>query len=258
MKVFHLLLLASLAALATGVESPDAQTIIERSVAVNQQDWKAEPQYSHLERDLHGAGPAKTYRVMMISDSPYEELIAVDDKPLSATEQASENQKLEKAKTQRQTESTEERQQRVAKYLKERTRDQLMMEQLTKAFDFKLVGHSRLNGHSVYVLEGTPRKGYKPPNMQTEALTGMNGKLWIDQASFQWVRVEASVIHAVSIEGVLARVEPGTHFELEKMAVGNNIWLPKHFSMKSRARILGMIPNNQQEDDVFSEYSTGN
>jgi hypothetical protein len=40
-------------------------------------------------------------------------------------------------------------------------------------------------------------------------LTGMEGKLWIDEKTFQWVKVEATVIRPVSIEGFLAEVEPG-------------------------------------------------
>jgi hypothetical protein len=56
-----------------------------------------------------------------------------------------------------------------------------MMEEMIKAFDFKLLGETMLNGHTVYSLLTSPRKGYHPPNMETEALTGMQGKLWIDK-----------------------------------------------------------------------------
>jgi len=35
-----------------------------------------------------------------------------------------------------------------------------------------------------------------------------------------------TVIRPVVIEGFLARVEPGTRFELEKMPVAGDIWLP--------------------------------
>jgi hypothetical protein len=51
----------------------------------------------------------------------------------------------------------------------------------------------------------------------------MQGKLWIDKDSFQWVKVEAQVMHPVSIEGFLAKVEPGTHFELEKEPVATDM-----------------------------------
>jgi hypothetical protein len=87
---------------------------------------------------------------------------------------------------------------------------------MTIAFDFHLVGKRTLGGHQVFVLKATPRKDYKPPNRDCEALTGMEGTLWIDQKTFQWVKVEAHVIHPVRIEGFVAEVEPGTRFEVEK------------------------------------------
>jgi hypothetical protein len=95
------------------------------------------------------------------------------------------------------------------------------MQQLTEAFDFTLAGEERMGNHRVYVLDATPRAGYKPPNTETEVLTGMRGKLWIDKKTYQWVKVEAEVIHPVSIAGFLAKVEPGNRFELEKIPVGN-------------------------------------
>jgi hypothetical protein len=66
----------------------------------------------------------------------------------------------------------------------------------------------------------------------------MRGKLWIEKRTLQWEKGEAQVIHPVSIAGFLAQVEPGTHFELEKMPVEDGIWFPKHFAMSSLARVL--------------------
>jgi hypothetical protein len=64
----------------------------------------------------------------------------------------------------------------------------------------------------------------------------MQGKLWIDKPTCQWVNVEAEVVHPVSIAGFLAQVQPGTRFELEKMPVVEGSWLPKHFSTKMWAK----------------------
>jgi hypothetical protein len=104
------------------------------------------------------------------------------------------------------------------------------------------------------VLKATPRPGYKPPNTEAKVLTGMEGELWIDKKTFQWIKVEATVIHPVSIAGFLAEVEPGTHFELEKMALEDNLWLPKHFAMKSRAKIFCLFTRKSQADETYSGY----
>jgi hypothetical protein len=128
------------------------------------------------------------------------------------------------------------------------------MGELVKAFDFKLLGEQKVDGRSVYVLQATPRRGYHPPTMETQVLTGMQGKLWIDKDTFQWVKVEAEVIHPVSIEGFLAKVERGTHFELEKAPVEDDVWLPKHFAMTSRAKVLFLFHHRGQEEESYSNY----
>jgi hypothetical protein len=249
-----MVLLATLSMAASTFAQPDVSTIIQRSVEVSDADWQAAPQYDYFERDRQPDGSTRTYEVMMILGSDYERLVAVNGKPLTAEEQARQRQKLEQVIAQRQSESEEQRAQRIAKFEKDRKRDHLLMEQLTVAFDFKLVGEQKLGSYDVYVLQATPRPGYQPPNTETKVLTGMRGKLWIDKQTYQWVKVQAEVVHPVSIAGFLAQVQPGTRFELEKMPVADGIWLPKHFSMKARAKVLFFFSHKTQEDETYFDY----
>jgi hypothetical protein len=143
-------------------------------------------------------------------------------------EQAREQQKLEQVIAQRQSESKEQRAQRIAKYEKDRKRDHLLMEQMAVAFDFNLLVEQKMGPYEVTCCRQHHGRVI-PPNAETKVLTGMRGRLWIDKQTYQWVRVEAEVVHPVSIAGVLAKVEPGTRFELEKVPVAEGLWLPKHF-----------------------------
>jgi hypothetical protein len=244
--------------LAAPCAAQSAQTIIQRSTEANRADWKATPNYDFRELDRGPGGHTRTHEVTMILGSPYERLIGVDGKPLSPQQKAGEERKLQEAIQARQHESAEERAKRIASYEKSRSRNHLLIDQLTLAFDFELLGEQQLGPYNVYVLKATPRPGYKPPNREAEVLTGMQGELWIDEKTFQWVKVEAQVIHPVSIEGFLATVERGTRFELEKMPVANDIWLPKHFSMRARAKILFFFSHNQQEDQTYFDYRLRN
>lgn len=230
-----------------------ADAIVQRSVEANRRDWNAAPQFDCREQDRTSNG-TKTYEDTMILGSPYQRLVAVNGQPLNAAQAAEEQRKLERTISERKSESSQRKAARIAKYQDDLKRNRYFMEQMTEAFEFKLLGNSKLDGHEVYVLNATPRPGYHPPNMATQALMGMRGKLWIDKATYQWVKVEARVTRPVSIEGFLAQVEPGTRFELEKEAVAPGIWLPKHFAMQSRARILYLIPHQGQEDDRFFDY----
>ena len=244
------LLAVLLASSGWAIGQNNADAIIQHSVEANKRDWDAAPQFDCLERD-RGGGGTKTYEDMMILGSPYQRLVAINGQPLTPTETAAEKQKLQDTISKRKNESPRQRSARIARYEKERRHNHLLMDQMTKAFAFKVVDETNLDGHEVYVLRATPRPGYRPPNMETEALTGMEGKMWIDKGSFQWVKVEAQVTHPVSIASFLAQVEPGTHFELEKEPVAPGIWLPSHFSMRARSRILFLIPHRGQEDDTY-------
>ena len=235
------LLIVVLLALSSSAQI-DAHTIVERSVQANTQDWDAAPGYDHFECDQQPGGATKTYEVLMVLGSPYYRLVAMDGVALPPQQQEQEQQKLTSLLIQRQNESVSESAERIAKYVKDRKRDRFLMDQLTKAMNFVLVREQKLNGREVYALKATPRADYEPPTMEAEVLRGMEGDLWIDEATFQWVKVQARVIRPVSIEGFLARVEPGTRFQLEKMPVADNIWLPSHFSMNSRATVLFFYP----------------
>ena len=234
-------------------DDADARQIVERSLGPIQRDFEASTQFECSERDQDAKG-SKTYRDLMIDGSDYQQLIAINGKPLSRERRAQEAQKLRAETARREKESREERAQRIAKFQADQKRDHDLIAELTKAFDFKLAGVDHLGGHEVYVLHATPRPGYQPINRDTQVLKGMKGTLWVDQKSLQWVKVEAEVTQPVSIEGLMARVEPGTRFELEKMPVAPGIWLARHFAMKSHSRILYLIPHHKAEEETYSDY----
>ncbi len=238
------------------VAQESVATIIQRSVEANERDWRAAPEFDYSERDKEGS-ETKTYAVTMLYGSPYERLIAVNEHPLSADKEREEQRKFERVAAQRRSETPEKRSARIAKYEAERKRDHTLLDQMTRAFDFKLVGNDAIKGRKVYVLKATPRNGYRPPNRDSHVLPGMEGTLWIDHESFQWVKVEAHVTRPVRIEGFLAEVEPGTQFELEKIPVTEEVWLATHFAMKSNARVMMVFPHRSQQDIAYFSYHRG-
>jgi hypothetical protein len=154
------LLLALFTALAAAGQE-DVEAIVQRSVQANNNDWQAAPAYSYFERDVQG-GRTRTYEVTMILGSPYERLVAVNGQPLMPEDQAKEQQKLEKVTAQRCGESKQDRGERIAKYENERRRDHLLMDEMTKAFSFKLVGEQRSGP-----FEGLCTEGNTPASLST-------------------------------------------------------------------------------------------
>src|SRR5262249_50056606 len=150
----------------------------------NDRDWATAPEFDNSERD-HDKDDDKTYSVTMLYGSPYERLIAVNGHTLDQAKQKLEQKKYEKVVSERQHESADKRSRRIAKYQADRKRDHTLIQQLVTAFDFRLLGKQSLNDHAVYVLKATPRHGYKPPDRDSQVLTGMEGTMWIDQSTFQ-------------------------------------------------------------------------
>jgi hypothetical protein len=262
--VYRLAALAAAAVLAlppiaSGRRDPpvDAGAIVRRSVDANRRDWDAAPRFDYMERDRTG-GKTTFYRVVMLEGSPYLLRVNNPDRPSSA-ERSREEQEIANVSARRRAETPSQRARRIREYKTERERDHVMLEQLGDGFDFKLAGRDQKDGRSVYVIDATPRPGYSPPNAHARALLGMEGTLWIDTETFNWVHVTARVTHPVSIYGFLATVEPGTAFELEKSPVGDGIWLPSHFDEHADARVLFVFHHSTDEDIRYWGYkrSTG-
>jgi hypothetical protein len=190
----------------------------------------------------------------MIDGSPYHHLIGVDDRPLSAGQQADEERKLRAEIAKRQSESHRERSKRIEKYEKERHENRAMLLGMVDAFNFQLVDEDTVDGHDCWVLDAEPRPGYEPTNRETKVLKGMKGRLWIDKGTDQWVKVRAEVFKPVNFFGFLAKVGPGTRFMQEQAPVGENLWLPKHFSMKVNATALGFINEDSVDDETYRDY----
>src|SRR5262249_54767990 len=103
-------------------------------------------------------------------------------------------------------------------------------------------------------LRASPREGYKPPNIDARVLTGMQAEFWIDTQTFQWVKVTGEVLRPVSLAGLLARVEPGTSFEMENIPVGDGIWQPKHIAIRSNSEVLFFFRHHWYQEETFFNY----
>ena len=245
---------------------PKAADIIRRSIAVNTADWQAQPQYAHCEldikkkRDSNGRvriEQSKTYEVMMIEGSPYYRLIAVNNEPLTRSQEQQERAKLNKETERRQNESARDRRARIAKYQNERAEEHLLMQQMVAAFEFRYAGEQPVKGTDCYVLDATPNPDYRAPVERARVLTGMKGRLWIDKAHYHWAKVEAEVTKPVEFGLFIAKVKPGTRFELDQGPVGD-VWLPTFFMQSVNATVLGMYGMHSIEEEHYSAYRENN
>jgi hypothetical protein len=238
--------------------NPAPEEIVRKSVEAIKADWAEAPKYSFLERDVESkrTNPrmARTYRVLMLDGSPYNLVTAINDSPLSPDEQSAEQRKMEREIARRHNESARERDRRIAKFDRERDRDHQMLAEMVSAFEFHLSGQAQVDGHDCWVLSAAPRPGFEPEDREGHVLKGMQGKMWIDKATLQWVKVHAEVVKPVSMFGFLARIGPGTEFDLEQEPVANGLWLPKSFAVHVKASAFGFFSENSTEDETYRDY----
>ncbi|HVP48643.1 MAG TPA: hypothetical protein VMT32_18745 [Bryobacteraceae bacterium] len=244
-------------------QGPDAREIVRRSLEASEQNWRIARNYTFLQRtEEHrmdaGGGvkskEVKTYDITLLQGSPYIRLVARDDHPLPPAEEKKEQDKLQKSIADRMKESPAQRERRISEYDKRRKRQQDEMREVGDAFDFRILGTDRVDGHDVWVLQATPRRGYEPRSRDAKILPHVRGKLWIDQKSFHWAKLEAEVISPVSWGLFLVRLDSGARLYFDMTRVNDEVWLPQRIWISASAR-LGLFKKLRvEEDTTYKNY----
>lgn len=219
--------------------------------------------YTYIEREeerkLDGNGQVKkvetrTHEVLEVYGEPVERLIAKDDKPLSEEEAKKEEEKIQKIMDKRKNESESDRRKRLEKEEKEREEDRKFVLEIADAFNFRLVGSETLDGRDTWVIEGEPRPGYHAKDRGTKMLTKFKGRVWIDKAEGQWVKLDITAIDNISFGWFLARVHGGAHIMAEQTKVNDEVWLPKHVAAQVDVRLALVKNYNEDIDETFHDY----
>jgi hypothetical protein len=255
--------LALISTMTAAAGQPDAREIVRRSVAASDENWKIARNYTFLqrteERQIDSAGrvksrEVKTYDVTLLEGSPYFRLLERDDRPLPAAEEKRERTKLEKSIADRMKETPEQRRRRIEDYDKRRERQREAMREVAEAFDFRNAGQDAVDGREVWIVEASPLAGYRPRSGDAKILPYVRGKLWIDQRSYHWVKLEAEVIHPVSWALFLVRLEPGSRIRFDETRVNDEVWLPQHISVAASARLGVFKKLRVQEDTTYKNF----
>jgi hypothetical protein len=99
------------------------------------------------------------------------------------------------------------------------------------------------------VLDFKPNPAWTPPTLATDALTGIEGRLWIDARSHHLIRLEAQVFRPVSVGfGIFAKIFPGGGIALDEVQVNDHRWIYNHFqeNITLRALMVKTIRENSE------------
>jgi len=241
----------------------DAREIIRHAVAADERNWKIARNYTFLQRvelrrlDAQGRvklSEVQTYDVTLQEGTPYRQLVQRDDRPLPATEEKREQVSLAKSIAERRQETAAERAKRLSAYQRRPDWQREAWHELPDAFEFRLAGEGRLDGHSVFIIEARPRQGYQARSRTAKLFRSLRGRFWVDQQDHQIVKVEAEVIDTISVGLFLVRVAKGSLGTLELTQVGDGVWLPDRLQVSASAR-LGLLKALRIEQTVhYSRY----
>jgi len=251
------------ALLALGVSclvcAQDATDIIRQSVERDATNFERFKNYTFLERveerqyGRNGKLSSKeiqTYEFMVLGGRPYGKLVERDDKPLPAKEARKEQEKVEKESAKRQRESESDK----AKEDKDRSEERRYLREVPELFNLTLQGTDQIDGRPVWVIGAQPKPGYKPKIKRAEILTHLRGKIWVDQADYQWVKTEAEVIDPISFGLGLVKLDSGAVLNFEQVRVNDEVWLPSLISVRADARLVYLKKLREELDITYRDY----
>jgi hypothetical protein len=222
---------------------PDAREIVQQSVLRDQSNFQLAKDYTFIRREeihrLDGGGKTEsnTFDVTILGDRPYAMKIAHNDKPLPEKAAREARERFDREVAKRQKESPEERRKQLEQHEKSQAESRAFMREIPDAFNFKLAGEERIDDIAVWVIEATPRAGYRGHAKNWEMLAKFRGRMSIAKDSLEWVRIEAETVAPVSFGWILARLKPGTRITFEQRRVNGEVWLPQRMTMHLDARL---------------------
>jgi hypothetical protein len=176
--------------------------------------------------------------VIESKDGTVARLILKDGKPLTAEQDAGERQRLNDMIASPAA---------YEKHVKNGESDKKMADKLVPMMGDAMIftytpgqpQTGKNKGALEIVLDYKPNPKFSPSSTEAEALTGLEGRVWIDAKSRYVVRMEGTIFRGVNFGwGMLAHIYPGGKLVMNQTSVGGNRWIFTDFSMQLTVRAL--------------------
>jgi hypothetical protein len=249
--------------LAAALHAQDAAEIVRRSIATEDHTIEVSRDYGHHQRqeiretDSNGKlrkTSSDTYDILILEGSPYRRHVAHDDKPLSASEQAKEEEKYKRAVEERSHESPELRKIRIADWDRRRRREREPYREVPNAFNLKVAGEETVGGNPSWIIDATPKPGYKPVSNATRFFPKVKGRLWIAKADYQILKMDVESLDTISFGGFLVRMAKGSHITFDAEHVNNELWMPTRVVLRGSVRIALIKVIRGEVDFALTDY----
>jgi hypothetical protein len=248
---------------APSLSQEQIRDLIREAAEKDMLNDKKQRDYTYIQREeehkLDGndqikSSESKTFEIMVLYEEPVRKLIAKDDKPLGESDARKEDEKVQKIIEKRTNESDNDRQKRLEKQNKEQEEGRQFVKEIADAYNFHFVGEENLEGRKALVIDADPRPGYEPHMKDAKFLPKFHFRVWVDEAEKQWVKLDIQCIDTVSVGLFLLRLHKGSSIQIEQVRVNDEVWLPRHVTLKLDARLALLKGLNISEDVTFRDY----
>ena len=245
--------------MAAALRGQDPLEIVRRSVERDWTDFEGRKNYIYQERREFreynkdgqvGNQRSETKEILILGGRPAERVVARNDRPLPDREARHEQQKFEREVAARRRESPAEH----SRFERERAEDRKFIAELPEAFAFRLTGVESVSGQPAWRIEADPKPGFRPNHSRAKIFSKVRATVWIEQATYHWVKMDAEALETLTFGFGLLRIAPGGALHFEQTRVNDEIWLPSHALIKGDAR-LALIKKLRAEIEVrYSDY----
>ena len=232
--------------LALAAQAQDALDIVRRAIETDHRNLEALRRYTYTQRqeqrEIDSTGRVKklessTFEVLLLEGSPYRHLVARNDQPLPAKDQRIEDDKLRQTVTTRGRETKEQRDARIAEWYRKQERQLDPAKQIPEAFTFVLSGSETLNGADTWIIDASPRPGYKPRTQSTSFFPKVKFRLWVEKSAYQWIKLDMESLDTISFAGFLIRMSRGSHLTAENNRLSPDLCAPARWTLQGSVRI---------------------
>jgi hypothetical protein len=212
----------------------DKEGLVQRSLA--NEERAATDSLHPMRYRLRKSSPrlTTTKEIYETKDGAVARLVAINDKPLSATDEEREQARLDSllsdpGKQRHRKQSEEEDTSRALKVLRA----------LPAAFVYQYAGGGEGPTGKVEKFTFKPNPKFDPTDLETQALTHMAGEIWIDPVRERVARLEGHLLQDVDFGwGILGRLYKGGSIVIEQSDVGDLQWRIVHFKMAMSGRVV--------------------
>jgi hypothetical protein len=119
-----------------------------------------------------------------------------------------------------------------------RERAKRRVDDVMAVFDFAVAGRETRDGVPSIVLSFTRKRNANPQTRQGRYASAFSGRAWVDEATREVTRIEASTVEDVGLAGFVGKVYRGTRVVVERKRIDGVIWLPTKVTLTGDARAL--------------------